>query len=393
MRKLIVIILTVFTLFKLWLWYSHNFVLYKVIKGTLLSGKLSPDIDELKYFAFNKIEPQKPIPWTISVYYNTIQPNDTLLKKSEQFETTALLIIENDSILFERYFEDYNAKDVSNSFSMAKSFTSVLIGIALKEGFITSIDNPVANYIETYNKEPFNKITIRHLLTMSSGLHFNESYLSPLSWPAVAYYGSDVNNTVLNPEFETEPGKYFRYKGGDTQLLGIILKKVTGKTVSAFAYEKLWSRIGAEDTAYWSLDKPNGMEKVSCCFYATARDFARYAKLMMNFGRWNNDTILDSTFVAESILPATYLLNKDDEPTWQYGYQWWLMKHNGYDIFYARGIRGQYIFAIPEKNIIMVRLGHKRASKAGDKTPEDVYIYLNMALQQSDEKAKLLQAD
>lgn len=386
LRKFIISFLVAVVVFNGWLAYTHNFVFYRVLKGTILSGKLSPDIDELKYFAFNKISPKHPQKWQVSAFYNHIKPNDSLIKIAESFQTTALLFIHQDSILFERYYEDYNDKAVSNSFSMAKSFTSILIGIALKQGYIKDINQPVADFIETFAQEPYNKITIKHLLTMSSGLYFDENYLSPLSWPAVAYYGNDVNATVMNPEIETEPGKYFRYKGGDTQLLGIILKKASNKTISEFAYENLWNRIGAEDTAFWSLDKPNGMEKVSCCFYATARDFARFAKLMMNFGRWNNDTILDSSFVAQSITPSTYLLNKDNEPTWQYGFQWWLMDFKGYKVFYARGIRGQYIFAVPGKNLIVVRLGHKRASKARDRTPDDAYVYLKLAFEMIEKK-------
>lgn len=387
MKKVLIVLTLAFVLFNAWLWYSHNFVFYRVIKGTILSGKLNPDIDELKYFAFNAIAPVNPQPWPIGAKYNSILPNDSLMKLSDEFKTTALLVIHNDSLLFERYYEDYHAKAVSNSFSMAKSFTSVLIGIALKEGLINSIDQPVGNFIPEYQPAPYNKITIRHLLTMSSGLYFNESYLSPLSWPAVAYYGTDINETVLNPEIEFEPNSYFKYKGGDTQLLGMILKAVTGKSVAAYAAEKLWCRIGAEDTAFWSLDKPNGMEKVSCCYYATARDFARFAKLMMNYGTWQNDTILDSAFVLESISPATHLLNKNQKPCNDYGFQWWLTKYNNDDVFYARGIRGQYIFAVPSKNLIMVRLGHKRGPKSDDNIPSDAVTYLQMAY----EMAKLNQ--
>lgn len=379
MKKAFIILTLAFALFNAWLWYSHNFVFYRVIKGTILSGKLNPDIDELKYFAFNAIAPQVPMPWPVAVKYNTINPTDSLLNAAGEFKTTALLVIHNDSLLFERYYEDYNAKAVSNSFSMAKSFTSVLVGIALKEGLIRSIDQPVGDFIKEYQSAPYHKITIRHLLTMSSGLYFNESYLSPLSWPAVAYYGTDINETVLHPEVESDPNTYFKYKGGDTQLLGMVLKAATGKSVATFAAEKLWSRIGAEDTAYWSLDKPNGMEKVSCCYYATARDFARFARLMMNYGKWQNDTIVDSLFVRHSITPANHLLKKDGNLCDIYGFQWWLTTYNNMDVFYARGIRGQYIFAIPKLNVVMVRLGHKRASKSGDQIPNDALAYLQMA--------------
>jgi tetratricopeptide (TPR) repeat protein len=121
---------------------------------------------------------------------------------------------------------------------------------------------------------------------MSSGLDFKEDYGSMFSWPAKAYYGKDVNATILNPPKVNEPGEVYSYKGGDTQLLGMILEKATGKRVATYASEKLWGRIGAESDAFWSLDVEDGMEKVSCCFYATARDFARFGKLYMNYGKY-----------------------------------------------------------------------------------------------------------
>ena len=121
------------------------------------------------------------------------------------------------------------------------------------------------------------------------------------------------------------------------------------------------------------------MEKVSCCFYTNARDFARIAKLYMNKGNWNGIQIVDTNYVNES-LSAANLLDKEGKQNDKYGYQWWLMKHNGHHIFYMRGIRGQYVFAIPDLKTIVVRLGHKRASKSGDDLPPDIYIYLDAAL-------------
>lgn len=380
MKKFLLSLFFVIIGFNLWLALSHNLAFYRVLKGTIFSGKMNPDIDELNDFATNKIEVFKPQPWAKSVNYNTVLPNKDLLTEAINYQTTGLLVIKNDSILYEEYWENKDEKSVSNSFSMAKSFTSILIGVALKDGLIKSLDEPVGNYIESYNTEPFNKITIKHLLTMSSGLYFNESYGSPFSWPAIAYYGTDVNATVLTPELKTEPGKIFQYKGGDTQLLGIILKKVTGKSVTEYAYEKLWSKIGSENTAYWSLDKENGMEKVSCCYYATARDFARFGKLYSNFGNWNGVQIVDTSFVIESLTPIN-IPNHNNKNVDFYGYQWWLLNYKNMDVFYARGIRGQYIFSIPSKNLIIVRLGHKRAEKKDDDLPNDIFVYLDLGLE------------
>jgi CubicO group peptidase (beta-lactamase class C family) len=206
-----------------------------------------------------------------------------------------------------------------------------------------------------------------------------ESYGSLFGWPAKAYYGTDVNATVMNATKLNEPGTVYEYKGGDTQLLGMILKKATGKNIADYASERLWKQMGAEDQAHWSLDKENGMEKVSCCYYATARDFARFGKLMMQYGKWNQVQLIDSSYIAQCIVAAP-LKTKEGKANTQYGYQWWVMQHKGLEVFYARGIKGQYIFCIPAKNMIVVRLGHKRADKKGDELPDDIYDYLDIGL-------------
>lgn len=359
---------------------SGKTFLKRVFAMTIFSGKLSPDIDELHLFPYREMAATKPQPWAVSVNYNKAKIDASLMQKMESFKTTSFLVIKNDSIIYENYWEQYNDKSVTNSFSMAKSFTAALIGIAIKQGLIKSLDELVGNYIDSYKEGDKAKITIKHLLTMSSGIDFDETYSSPWAWPSEAYYGNDVNALTLKAGVKEAPGITWKYKGGDTQLLGIILKKVLGnKTVSQFAAENLWQKMGAEQPAFWSLDKADGMEKVSCCWYATARDFARFAKLYMNKGNWNGEQILDSSYIQESIQLAN-LKDIDGEPNDKYGYQWWVMKHKGHDIFYCRGIRGQYIFAVPDNNLIVVRTGHKRASKKGDELPDDIFVYLDIAL-------------
>jgi CubicO group peptidase (beta-lactamase class C family) len=345
---------------------------------TIFHGKMGPDIDELNDFPVRKISKLQAKVWPLSSKYNTFNLGDEQAAKLKAYETTAIVAIHKDSLLFEWYDLNYDAKTVSNSFSMAKSFTASLIGIALKEGFIKSLDEPIGNYIEAYAVNPYDKITIRHALMMSSGLDFKEDYGSMFSWPAKAYYGKDVNATILNPTKVSEPGEVYAYKGGDTQLLGMVLEKATGKRVATYAAEKLWRKMGAEADAFWSLDIADGMEKVSCCFYATARDFARFGKLYMNYGKWENEQLLDSAYIALSLRPGAPVTSTGKINT-EYGYQWWLLNYKNNEVFYARGIKGQYIFVVPAKELILVRLGHKRAEKKGDELPSDIFEYLDLA--------------
>ncbi|MCZ2141551.1 MAG: beta-lactamase family protein [Bacteroidia bacterium] len=363
---------------EIFIWVTGKTYLNTLLPKTILSGKLGPDIDELSDFKTNTITNEAPQTWTHAADFINKNIADTTLQKLEDYQTAAFLVIKEDSILYERYWDNYDTTTQTNSFSMSKSIVSILIGCAITDGLIKNVDEPACNYLEDFESSDLKKITIRHLLTMSSGLGFKEDYSSMFSWPAEAYYGQDVNKlTIEQAKPITKPGVIWKYKGGDTQLLGMILKKVTQTSVSEYASERLWKPIGAEYPAYWSLDE-NGMEKVSCCWYATAHDFARIAKLILNYGRWNEKIILDSSYIVEAIKPAE-LVTEDGVITRQYGFQWWLMQYNNSPVYYARGIKGQYIFAIPEKNMIVVRLGHKRAKTEGGSLPADIFLYLDAA--------------
>ena len=378
-KRILIGLVAIIFIAELLLVFTGNLYVNKVLAMTIMVGKTGPDIDELELFSKREIANNEPQPWKISSQFNKQKIREESLGKFAQYKTVAFLVVKNDSILHEEYWEGYNDHSLVNSFSMAKSINSILIGCALKDGMIKSLDEPVGNYLDEFKQGEKSKITIKHLLTMSSGIDFKEEYVSPLAWPAEAYYGPDVNSLTLKANVITEPGKTWIYKGGDSQLLGMILKKATNKNAADYASEKLWKPIGAEDKAFWSLDE-KGMEKVSCCFYTNALDFARVAKLYMQFGNWNGKQIVDSSYVTESISLAN-LKDKDGKQNDKYGYQWWLMNYKSHPIFYMRGIRGQYVFAIPDLKMIVVRLGHKRAPKAGDELPADIFAYLDAAME------------
>jgi CubicO group peptidase (beta-lactamase class C family) len=376
----LIILTTIVIVFELVIALSGKLYLNKVFSLTIFSGKMGPDIDELQLFPYNTVEAGSPQPWPVSSKFNQTTLSNAHLQEMEKYKTVSYLVIKHDSLLFEKHWEGYHDSSFANSFSMAKSITGLLIGCAIKDGLIHSIDDPVSLYLDEFKTGDLAKITLKHLLTMSSGLDFKENYASPLAWPAEAYYGPDVNALTLSQaQVATPPGKIWYYKGGDTQLLGMILKKVTGKTTAQYASEKIWRPIGAEHPAYWSLDE-KGMEKVSCCWYSNAKDYARLGKLMIQQGKWNGAQLVDSSFIAEAVTPAA-LVDVNGKETSQYGYQWWLMEYKGHSIVYARGIKGQYIFAIPDDSMIVVRLGHKRAKKSGDELPDDIFTYLDAALE------------
>jgi len=215
---------------------------------------------------------------------------------------------------------------------------------------------------------------------MSSGINFDEDYINPFAYPAAAYYGNSIKKLTLSYKVTEEPGKVFKYLSGNTELLGIILEKVTGKSLSEYMSTKLWQPMGAANTAYWSLDQENGMEKAYCCFNSNARDFSRFGLLYLHNGNWNGQQLVPEEFVKQAMQPAS-LLNEDGNPNVNYGYHWWILNYKDHHISYCRGILGQYIIVIPDKQMVIVRLGHRRDKEKQNDHPKDLFIYIDKALE------------
>jgi len=235
----------------------------------------------------------------------------------------------------------------------------------------------VADFLPEFREGAKAKIRIKDLLRMSSGLNWDESYINPFSMTTESYYGSDLKKIIDRLEAVEEPGKAFAYKSGDTQVLAFVLQAATGKSLGQLVEEKLWRPLGAAHNAEWSVDKPDGMEKAYCCFFSNARDLARLGKLYLHNGIWNGDTIVPPAYVKASLTPTNLPKASDGSKTNFYGYQWWLLPgYKGQNIFYARGILGQYIIVIPEKNLVIVRLGKER-SEVIDNHPSDVRVIVD----------------
>lgn len=336
------------------------------------------DIDDYKKFSNTTVEMGVPQPWPRSAIYNQAPMPDTLTKFLRDLETIGLVVIKHDSILYEKYSDDYNDSSYSNSFSVAKSITSLLLGAAIKEGKIGSVDDPVSKYLPEFAQGEKAKLKIVHLLTMSSGSDWDESYANPLSVTTEIYYGNRANEVAAEVEIVDEPGKKHSYKSGDTQLLGMIIEKVTGKSLSAYASEKLWKPLGAEHPALWSTDKNGGNEKAYCCFNTNARDFARIGQLMLDSGRWKGNEIITPDYFSASIKPCN-LPDESGRNCNYYGYQWWIFPDTE-QIFYARGILGQYIIVIPSRDLVLVRLGKKRSPERANMAPLEVTRLIDWAL-------------
>jgi CubicO group peptidase (beta-lactamase class C family) len=275
-----------------------------------------------------------------------------------QNNTVAFLIIKDDTIQYEKYFDNYDSASIVPSFSVAKSITSILIGCAIEDGLIKSENEPVTTYIPELKRNGYDNVTIKHLLQMTSGMEFNESYVNPFGQAASFYYGQNLPKEISKLKLGNTPGTTFDYVSGSTQLLGLVIERaLKTKSITAYLQEKLWTPMQMEFDATWSLDKKkNGLEKTFCCLNARARDFAKIGRLYLNKGNWNGTQLVPESWVATSTK-----VDETEGSVWYYQYQWWLPTRSG--DYMAQGILGQYIYVNPAKKIIIVRLG-KNEGKA-----------------------------
>lgn len=343
---------------------------------------LFPKIDQYPIFDNRVVKAGAPEPWEFSEAYNTKSIPETYRPRFEELGTVAYVIIQDNKLLFEEYWEDYSPESRSNSFSMAKSIVALAVGCAIDDGLIKSVDQPVSDFIEGFEGFNGKPLTLRHLLTMSAGVDFQEAYTSPFSPTTQLYYGNDLRKIAFGMKEIEEPGVNFVYQSGVTQLLAFILDKVTGENLSDYVSRKLWTPMHAEENALWSLDQKDGMEKAYCCFNSDTRDFARFGQLLLNDGTWNGERIISSGYLKEATAPDTTLFFRDAGiPNQCYGFQFWNLDYKGMRIPYMRGILGQYVFAIPEKNAVVVRLGHKRGDSYTEQHyPNDIDTWLDAAM-------------
>jgi CubicO group peptidase (beta-lactamase class C family) len=274
--------------------------------------------------------------------------------------TLAFVVVQNDTVIYERYFKGIQRDSIVTSYSVAKSFDSALIGIAIQEGYIHSADDPITDYIpELAERDPrFKEIQIRDLLMMGSGLRYNTD--RPLSFgdDNLTYEFDDLRHlTLTETEVVEPPGESFVYNNYNPLLLGLILERATGRLVTTYLQEKLWTPLGMEYDGSWSLDSEKSkFEKMESGINARAIDFAKFGRLYLNNGNWNGTQIVPSAWVAESTRDNGLLKGLSI----YYGQMWWGEKCNpGSQDFFAMGNLGQFIYISPAKNLIIVRNGER----------------------------------
>jgi CubicO group peptidase (beta-lactamase class C family) len=320
--------------------------------------------------------------WALDDNYNKVAIPDSLLAAIDSNDTHAYLIIQNGKLVYEKYWDGYDSKTLSGSFSAAKSIISLLVGIALQEGKIKSLQEPVGNYVPHFKEGDLAKIKIVDLLTMSSGTNYMESDKSYFSLNAYGYYGDDEEYMVNKMTAKETPGTYWQYRSGDTQVLGLLVEKAFDDNISHLVSAKLLQPMGAEADAKWLLDGDKKHEKAFCCYNGVARDYARFGQLVLNNGKWGNTQLVDSNYIKQATTPASYLKDREeqDKPVDYYGYQYWLFNHKGLKIACQNGLFGQYVYVIKDKNAVVVRLGETKVTKPIHHFQPENFTYIDAAL-------------
>jgi CubicO group peptidase (beta-lactamase class C family) len=383
-KRIVIAIVVLLVLANVFILVTGRTYLYKGIKETYLKGRSGPGLYDSLVFPAREIRGGVPDMWLYGSPERTL--NADQIERLLEVQTTSFLVIKNQKIVVEHYFDEHTPNTLSNSFSMSKSALGLLFGIARDKGEIPSFDLPISDYLDFIPSEHSN-VTIKHLLAMTSDMDWSESGSNPLSDNAEAYYGSNLRKIMAKQAYKGNPDRVFDYASGNSQLLGFILQKATGKTVSQYMEENIWLRLNAQSSAFWSLDREDGDEKAFCCMYATTRDYARLGQLVLNNGVWGYDTIVKPATMKE--ITTNYVF-ADGKENHRYGLHYWILNDPDHKVIYARGILGQYIISIPDLDVVIVRSGHKRLDKFGQENvkegdaykidhPHDLFLYLDIA--------------
>ncbi len=278
----------------------------------------------------------------------------------EKTGTTGLMVLQDGVILHEEYRHGATPTSTLTSWSMAKSVVATLVGIAYKEGKITSLDDKASKYIPELQGQAYGEASVKDLLRMASGVKFDENYASLTSDIRQLFYkvflvGLPIDDAVANLPAEDRPGTKFHYKSVDSQVLAWVLRRATGQSVTAYAQEKLWQPLGMQDEGFWNLDHPDGNELAYCCLNISLRDYAKLGQLYLQKGEWHARQLLPADWTQESSKrPEPWLTAGHGYPERGYGYHWWVPKDPDQE-FFANGIWGQHIFVDEKSRIVIVK--------------------------------------
>ena len=343
---------------------------------------VSPPVFEETFWKFDRILPVRTIKRSDTPYkfgrrkvdlkatYEYQGRKYTIEEFLEHTKTSGFLVLKGDNIVYERYLRGSDENSLFTSFSMAKSFVSAMVGIAIEEGHIESVDDPITKYVPKLKETGYDEVPIKHILQMSSGVGFsgNWGYFNPFSglwglYEKIILFDEPIEDYLAKRKSIRKSGEYFHYQPIDTLTLGMLLSRTTGETLCAYMEEKIWQPIGMESDASWNIDS-KGVEFAAAFLNVTLRDYAKFGRLYVNKGKWGGKQVVPERWVIESTTPDSPHLQPgktDDRCGRGYQYQWWIPKDSGGE-FMALGHFGQFIYVYPKKGIVIVKTSVYRKS-------------------------------
>jgi len=369
--KILIALLLFFALVFAIIKITNSDYLIKGVSLTYLKGNNSANIHDGNDFDTRAIEAGNAIPIPEAKRKNKTEMTANLKKVLDETLATSFLVIQNDSIVFEKYFLGNDVSTQTNSFSMAKTITTLLTQIAIQNGDIPSWKTPAKQYLPWLQGKFADSLTLEHLACMESGIDWNEHYTDPFCITAKSYYGEDIVKTMKSIPVIEKPGLRFNYQSGSTQLLGMALREAVKMPVAEYASAMLWKPLGMESKAKWHTDHKDGMELTFCCVNAITRDFAKIGLLLLNHGKTQGKAMVDSVFVSNMSRPRK---------AEKYGFAVWIGRTQKHVFYTLQGIQGQYVTIIPAEKMVIVRTGNKVLPYDNYGLHKCIYTYVDEAV-------------
>lgn len=367
-KRVVAIVVVLFLTLK----FSPYSYLIRGVQGAYLDGHKSAHIYDRSHFDQREMPVLNSVTLPEGSYTLELSPETRTALEST--DTRGLIVLEKDSVVFEEYWADHDASTISNSFSSAKTVITLLIQIAIQDGYIDSWDDPITKYIPEYViPEGIAEPTLRHFSTMTAGMEIKENYNDPFSKTAKLYYGDDVGATVLSIPLGKHPtGEVYEYQSAQTQVLTVALSRAVGESVSSFANRELFAKVGFEVPATWHLDRADGLELGFCCLNVSVRDFAKLGQFVLHDGKINGQPVVDSAFIA---------MASQGYKSPYYGHSFWIYPEPYNHVIGFRGMLGQYIIIDRLHDRVVMRVGESdggRFRKDFNKVEEALLLQMDL---------------
>jgi CubicO group peptidase (beta-lactamase class C family) len=304
-----------------------------------------------KYFPTSKIaaSPQaQPLPTRAVPELAALSP--AVAQALQDSSALGYVVLHRGAVVHESYYQGHGPAGLTNSFSMAKAVVTLLVGAAIADGRIRSLEQPVSDFLPAYKEGPGARLRLVDVLSMKSGMSWDdpEVYNQVFAKTTRLYFGRDVKGFVSEQPIVEEPGQRFHYNSANTVIAAMVIEKATGKRLSEYLSEKLWIPLGMEQDAQWMLDREGGAELSFCCIAASARDYARLGQLVLQKGQWQGRQLVPADFIETALTPVAP----------NYGYTFRMDYAHSPKISLFRGIRGQLIIMVPEHDLVIVKVGN-----------------------------------